>query len=244
MLSLSRVLALGPSARRLAYSRGTKQASPLEALRQQTMMYQIITTSVAIFGVGLAMKPLWKIYCEREGLVTVMGSSAAALHPVAAPPPLKTQKELPTIEVLFTTHVDRKMPWAFVPQQKKIVVAPGESALVFYTARNFGDRPIVGMSLYQIVPPEAGVYFNKVQCFCFDEQCLMPGEEVDLPVLFFLDPEWLEDHRLKHTSQITLSYVFYESQRAEVPEEYAHMMVAQPTTKPVPPMGIPRPLAA
>ncbi|KNC35193.1 cytochrome c oxidase assembly protein [Plasmodium falciparum RAJ116] len=84
------------------------------------------------------------------------------------------------------------------------------------------DKPIIGIALYHVLPEEAGLYFNKIQCFCFEEQMLNAKEEMDLPILFFIDPEILNDSRLKNLEKITLSYIFFESD-SEIPEEYQNL---------------------
>merc|ERR1712187_448248 len=89
----------------------------------------------------------------------------------------------------------------------------------FYRAKNTTDKPIIGVSVYHMIPPEAGLYFNKIQCFCFDEQLINPNEEVDLPIFFFIDPLMGEDSRFDHVDSITLSYLFFESD-SDLPEEY------------------------
>lgn len=90
-------------------------------------------------------------------------------------------------------------------------VVPGETALAFYSAKNPTDHPVVGISTYNVIPFEAGAYFNKIQCFCFEEQQLNPHEEVDLPVFFYIDPDFIEDPKMELVDSITLSYTFFES---------------------------------
>jgi len=94
-------------------------------------------------------------------------------------------------------------------------IYPGETALAFYRAENRTDRPIDGISTYNVIPFEAGQYFNKIQCFCFEEQRLNPGETVELPVFFYIDPEFAEDPRMEDVDKILLSYTFFEAK--EVP---------------------------
>ena len=98
--------------------------------------------------------------------------------------------------------------WSFQPSQQFLTVKPGETALAFYTASNVSDESVIGMSTYNIVPEYAAPYFNKIQCFCFEEQRLEPGETVDMPVFFYLDPEMLADPMLKNLKEIILSYTF------------------------------------
>mmetsp|Transcript_1765 Transcript_1765/g.5121 ORF Transcript_1765/g.5121 Transcript_1765/m.5121 type:complete len:126 (-) Transcript_1765:343-720(-) len=101
------------------------------------------------------------------------------------------------------------MPWRFRPTQRYVEIKPGESALAFYTAENTSKQAITGVSTYNVTPQAAGVYFNKIQCFCFEEQKLRPGEKIDMPVFFYIDPEFATDSRLKGVDNLTLSYTFF-----------------------------------
>lgn len=92
-------------------------------------------------------------------------------------------------------------------------VRPGETALAFYTATNPTDRPVVGISSYNIQPFDAAYYFNKIQCFCFEEQLLLPGEEVDLPVFFYIDPDYANDPALEYCNNVLLNYTFFEAKK-------------------------------
>ncbi|NXT82692.1 COX11 protein, partial [Zapornia atra] len=94
-------------------------------------------------------------------------------------------------------------------------VVPGETALAFYKAKNPTDKPIIGISTYNVIPFEAGQYFNKIQCFCFEEQWLNPQEEVDMPVFFYIDPEFVEDPKMAKVDLITLSYTFFEAKEGQ-----------------------------
>nr|XP_012319016.1 cytochrome c oxidase assembly protein COX11, mitochondrial [Aotus nancymaae] len=115
------------------------------------------------------------------------------------------------IKVTFNADVHASLQWNFRPQQTEIFVVPGETALAFYKAKNPTDKPVIGISTYNVVPFEAGQYFNKIQCFCFEEQRLNPQEEVDMPVFFYIDPEFAEDPRMIKVDVITLSYTFFEA---------------------------------
>jgi cytochrome c oxidase assembly protein subunit 11 len=108
------------------------------------------------------------------------------------------------------------MKWNFRPQQSHVYVYPGETALVFYTAQNPTDRDIIGISTYNVVPMKTGSYFNKIQCFCFEEQKLKAGEHIDMPVFFFIDPEFLDDPQMQDVSEITLSYTFFQAKHDSV----------------------------
>jgi cytochrome c oxidase assembly protein subunit 11 len=113
------------------------------------------------------------------------------------------------ITIRFDTSVGDVLPWTFVPAQLDVKVVPGETALSFFTVTNHSDKPITGVATYNVYPPKAGLYFQKIQCFCFEEQRLLPGETVDMPVFFFVDPDFLTDTQLRHVNDLTLSYTFF-----------------------------------
>lgn len=115
------------------------------------------------------------------------------------------------ITVRFDSTVGDIMPWSFVPTQLDVKVVPGETALSFFTATNHSDKAITGVATYNVHPPRAGLYFNKIQCFCFEEQRLLPGETVDMPVFFFVDPDYADDPQLARINNITLSYTFFQT---------------------------------
>jgi cytochrome c oxidase assembly protein subunit 11 len=115
------------------------------------------------------------------------------------------------ITITFNADVADGLPWRFVPTQRSVSVHPGESALAFYRATNTSSVPIVGVSTYNVAPARAGLYFRKVQCFCFEEQRLEPGEAVDMPLLFYLDPEFVDDPKCNAMNHVTLSYTFWKA---------------------------------
>ncbi|KAK3409509.1 hypothetical protein EUGRSUZ_J01628 [Eucalyptus grandis] len=114
------------------------------------------------------------------------------------------------IAVQFNADVADGMPWKFTPTQREVRVKPGESALAFYTAENRSSTPITGVSTYNVTPMKAAVYFNKIQCFCFEEQRLLPGEQIDMPVFFYIDPEFETDPRMDGINNLVLSYTFFK----------------------------------
>ncbi|MBC7146186.1 MAG: cytochrome c oxidase assembly protein [Thioclava marina] len=122
------------------------------------------------------------------------------------------------ITVRFDANVSRGMPWEFKPVQTEMKLKIGQNGLAFYEAYNPTDRPIAGTASYNVSPDVAGYYFDKIQCFCFTEQVLQPGERVQMPVSFFVDPEIVEDADAKRIHSITLSYTFYET---DLPEKTA-----------------------
>ena len=115
-----------------------------------------------------------------------------------------------TVKVRFDASLERDMPWEFKPVQREMEIQIGATGLAFYEAYNPTDKPVAGTASYNVTPYEAGGFFSKIDCFCFEEQVLMPGERVQMPVTFFVDPEIVEDRDARYTKVITLSYTFYE----------------------------------
>ncbi len=121
-----------------------------------------------------------------------------------------------TIKVRFDASQERGFPWEFKPVEREMELRIGETGLAFYEAYNPTDRPVAGSASYNVTPFEAGGYFTKIDCFCFEQQVLQPGQRVQMPVTFFVDPEIVEDRDAKYTHTITLGYTFYE---IDLPEE-------------------------
>ena len=140
-----------------------------------------------------------------------------AAERLASLKPMKDSGRL--ITVRFDSTVGDVMPWSFVPTQLDVKVVPGETALSFFTATNHSDKAITGVATYNVHPPRAGLHFNKIQCFCFEEQRLLPGETVDMPVFFFIDPEFADDPQLKRVNNITLSYTFFQTDEDDVDDD-------------------------
>lgn len=113
------------------------------------------------------------------------------------------------LRITFNGSVSDVLPWKFTPQQREVRVLPGETALAFYTATNKSDADIIGVATYSVAPAQVAPYFSKIQCFCFEEQRLNAGETVDMPVFFFIDPDFVNDPSMKGIDTITLSYTFF-----------------------------------
>jgi cytochrome c oxidase assembly protein subunit 11 len=152
-----------------------------------------------MLGLTAAAVPLYDLFCR----VTGYGGTTQVAEDV--PDALGSQ----TITVRFNADVDPALPWAFTPEQRQVTVTLGEQSLAFYHARNRSSHPIVGQAVYNVTPFKAGPYFGKIACFCFDEQVLQPGEEVDMPVSFYVDPAILSDPDTQDVHTITLSYTFF-----------------------------------
>ncbi len=168
------------------------------------------TVSVVVFMGALAWAsvPLYDWFCRVTGFGGVTGVSEVA------PEDILEQ----TVTIRFDGSLNNHMPWEFKPVVREMDVRIGESGLAFYEAYNPTDRPIAGSASYNVTPYEAGAFFSKIHCFCFEEQVLQPGERVQMPVTFYVDPEIVDDRDGKHIHTITLSYTFYE---IDLPEEFA-----------------------
>lgn len=163
--------------------------------------------------------PLYRLFCQATGYGGTVQTSRDTIEQVIAaydrdPVPAE---QLRPIRVSFNTDVASGLEWSFRPAQREVVATPGESTLAFFTVKNHSDRPLTGVSAYNVAPQKAGAYFHKIQCFCFEEQMLQPGEEVDMPVFFYIDPALATDRRLRGVSTLTLSYTFFKSGDARMP---------------------------
>jgi cytochrome c oxidase assembly protein subunit 11 len=167
----------------------------------------IVLGAVALGMVGLsfASVPLYRLFCQVTGYGGTTQTAATA--PVALGERV--------ITVRFNADLARGMPWRFRPAQGEVRLRVGEVGLAFYSASNPTGKAVTGTATYNVTPQKAGPYFNKIACFCFDEQTLQAGESVQMPVSFFVDPEISEDPNLDDVTTITLSYTFFETERAD-----------------------------
>ena len=132
---------------------------------------------------------------------------------------LKPVENAHLLTVRFDSTVDDVIPWSFEPVQLDVKVVPGETALSFFRVTNHSDKAITGVATYNVYPPKVGVYFQKIQCFCFEEQRLLPGETVEMPVFFFIDPEILQDPQVSYVRSVTLSYTFFQTDEDDDDDE-------------------------
>ena len=181
--------------------------------------------AVAMIGVSFAAVPLYDLFCR----VTGFGGTTQVAD--IAPGAVSDR----VITVRFDASLNRKMPWRFDAPQAAVALPVGESGLAFYRAANPTDRVITGTATYNVSPPEAGIYFSKIDCFCFTEQVLAPGEAVDMPVSFFIDPEILTDREMDDVKTITLSYTFFEATQQASSEAEASRITKQ--AQPARPQG-------
>lgn len=161
-----------------------------------------LSLAVVVAGMGglaFASEPLYRTFCQITGFGGTTRTAEAAPRGIADK----------VITVRFDANVNNQLPWRFRPVQSSVKLKPGQESLAFYEATNLSDKPIVGTAVFNVAPFKAGSYFNKIQCFCFTEQVLKPGESVVMPVTFFVDPDMAADAHTADVSTITLSYTFY-----------------------------------
>jgi len=174
---------------------------PVGAARSRNTRVVLLLCLLLLAMVGLtsAAVPLYSLFCR----VTGYGGTTQVAD--SLPDAISDR----VIAVRFNADTDARLPWSFQPVQKEVRVHVGENGLAYFRARNDGAVPIVGQAVFNVTPPKVGLYFDKIQCFCFDEQRLEPGQEVDMAVSFFIDPEIEEDSNLDDITNIPLSYTFF-----------------------------------
>jgi cytochrome c oxidase assembly protein subunit 11 len=170
------------------------------APRHRKIVLPLAAMVAGMVMLAYASVPLYRLFCQ----VTGYGGTTR----VANAPPADGVIER-AVTVRFDANVNRELAWSFEPAQASLTVKLGEQGLAFYRATNLSARPLVGTATFNVMPDKAGRYFNKIQCFCFTEQRLEPGESVDMPVLFFIDPEMAKDRHAGSVKTITLSYTFF-----------------------------------
>lgn len=177
---------------------------------------QTVSVVVLMGGLAWASVPFYDWFCRVTGFGGVTNVSETGSDVILDK----------TIKIRFDASLEREMSWEFKALQPEMTIRLGETGLAFYEAYNPTDRPIAGQASYNVAPYDAGAFFTKIECFCFTEQVLMPGERVEMPVTFYVDPEIVEDRDAKYTKHITLSYTFYE---IDMPETAA--LDAAPATQ-------------
>lgn len=159
--------------------------------------------ALAMLGLGWASVPLYRMFCQ----VTGFGGTTQRITEEQA---RAVSVSARTISVRFDGNVDKDLPWQFGPEQITQTVKLGARTMAVYSAKNTSDKPIVGRASFNVSPDEAGKYFTKIECFCFTEQRLEPGQDIRMPVTYYVDPDILKDPDAKAIQQITLSYTFHQ----------------------------------
>lgn len=182
----------------------------------QKTVLQTVGLVVFMGGLAWASVPFYDWFCRVTGFGGTPGISEMASDDILDQ----------TIKVRFDANTERNMPWDFTPEVREMELRIGETGLAFYEAYNPTDKPVAGSASYNVAPYEAGGFFAKIDCFCFEEQVLQPGERVMMPVTFYVDPEIVTDRDAKYVHTITLSYTFYQ---IDLPEGYAALDQAADT---------------
>lgn len=159
--------------------------------------------AVGMLALTFASSTLYRMFCEKTG--------HGGTTQVAKVKPVRIENRI--ITVRFNADTQSQLPWEFKPLQSQIKVKAGEVGLAFYHGKNLSPSHTVGMATYNVTPHKAGIYFNKVECFCFIEQHLEGGQETDFPVQFFIDPDIINDPTMDDVDTITLSYTFFRLKR-------------------------------
>ena len=182
----------------------------------QKTVFQTLSLVVFMGGLAWASVPFYNWFCRVTGFGGTTGVSDVASAEILDQ----------TIKVRFDASLERDMPWEFTPVVREMELRIGETGLAFYEAYNPTSRTVAGSASYNVAPYEAGGFFTKIACFCFEEQVLAPGERVQMPVTFYVDPEIVTDRDAKYVHSITLSYTFYE---IDLPDGYADLDLASNT---------------
>ena len=174
----------------------TTVVAPTDRNRRVALMMALL--AAAMVGLAFAAVPLYRMFCQATGL------NGTTQRAATAPGGVVGQQ----IRVRFDANVDPKLPWRFEAPER-VSIEPGAKTHIEYHATNLTARTITGQAVFNVTPSQAGQYFSKIQCFCFTEQTLKPGQSVAMPVVFFVDPKLRTDPATRAIDEITLSYTFY-----------------------------------
>jgi cytochrome c oxidase assembly protein Cox11 len=173
--------------------------------RRQWKNLRVLAVLFCLMGIMVTLVsysvPLYRLFCAATGFG---GTTQRVLADTA-----KVSDRVVTVR--FDTAVSPQLPWRFEPVQREVKVHLGQETLVFFRAKNLSNEPIIGHATFNVTPTKTGLYFNKIQCFCFSDERLNPGESVDMPVDFYVDPALDKDPNARHVDTITLSYTFFRS---------------------------------
>ncbi|NND80870.1 MAG: cytochrome c oxidase assembly protein [Gammaproteobacteria bacterium] len=170
-------------------------------MQAKKLVVQLTLVAVVMFGFGYALVPLYEAFCRITGFGGKTDVIAEAMAAQAVPSDR-------SIAVTYTSHSHTSLPWEFKPVSKGLDVKPGEIHEAVFYVKNYSNRPITGMSTFNVTPPRAGFHFKKTECFCFTQQVLQPGEEKEMLVRYMLDPAMPED-----VLELTLSYTFFDNEK-------------------------------
>ncbi|HJU15785.1 MAG TPA: cytochrome c oxidase assembly protein [Stellaceae bacterium] len=192
------------------------------AQRRRRKNTRVVIGLLAAIGVMVTLVvfsvPLYRLFCAATGFAGTTERVANAVGAVSDR----------VITVRFNTTVEPGLPWRFLPEQRAVTVRLGEEKLVFFSAENLTDEPIVGHATFNVTPYKAGPYFDKIECFCFTEERLGPRQKVDMPVDFFVNPDLARDPNAGDVHTITLSYSFFRSRAPQKGEDLSRFLASAP----------------
>src|SRR5690348_13528380 len=169
--------------------------------RHRRLALVLVAGVAAMIGLTYASVPFYRLFCQ------VTGFGGYTQRADRAP----SEALARMVTVRFNADVNVGLPWLFAPLQREVRVHVGETAMAYFRAQNMASRRVTGQATFNVTPDKAGLYFTKIQCFCFNEQALEPGQSVDMPVTFFVDPKLASDPRMADVQTITLSYTFFRA---------------------------------
>ena len=181
-------------------------ARPFDRARMRFVAMGCGAFALGMVGAAYASVPLYTLFCQ----ITGYGGTTQRAEANAS---VANERD---VRVRFDANASPTVPWTFQPTEREVALKLGETRQTAYRVRNDSDRPVTATATFNVTPLAAGAYFNKLYCFCFNEQTLQPGEEVDMPVVFFVDPAILDDPDTKTLPTITLSYTFFPARDAPV----------------------------
>jgi cytochrome c oxidase assembly protein subunit 11 len=186
---------------------------------KNTKTISLVFLGVAFMvGLAFASVPLYRLFCQ----VTGFGGTTMVAEKL---PDTVLER---TVTVKFNANTSRNINWSFRPEKNEETVKLGQQGLIAFLAKNKDKVPTAGTAVYNVTPPKAGQYFHKIQCFCFGEQTLQPGEEMPMPVMFFIDPKMNEDREMDDVTTITLSYTFFKAESEELDQALEEFYNAEP----------------
>ena len=177
--------------------------------QNKKVIFIITFIGMLMLSLSYAAVPLYDIFCRVTGFggTTQIASSAPG------------SSGHPNINIRFESNITDSLNWDFYSKTNTVKIAMGEEKTIYYFAKNLSDEPIVGTATFNVTPAKAGQYFMKIDCFCFVEQLLNPGESMNMPVTFFIDPDLYKDENVQEVNEITLSYTFMKSMDQSKVEE-------------------------
>ena len=188
--------------------------------RNRLTQYLLIGLALGMLGLGFSAKTLYDTFCRITGFG---GTPQIAMNEENLSIVLDR-----TITVKFDTNVSPDLPWQFKPEQRGLDIQLGQTGLAYYTVKNTSDKAVTGVATFNVTPTKAAPYFVKTECFCFTDQTLQPGEEMTMPVLFFVEPEMDQSSRHDDIKEVVLSYTFFESENQPEVTAQANLVNALP----------------